>query len=55
MEPKMQPKNWRRKDLTRESNKNCRQRLEKKEPGKRNLTKIAAKKLEKKEPDKRIS
>jgi hypothetical protein len=29
--------------------------VEKKEPGKRNLTKTAAKKLEKKEPDKRIS
>ncbi len=55
MDPKMQPKNWRRKDLTRESHKNCRQRLEKKEPEKRNLTKTAAKKLEKKEPDKRIS
>ncbi len=67
----MQPKNWRRKDLTRESHKNCRQRSEKKEPEKRSLTKTAAKKLEKnltreshkncrqrlekKEPDKRIS
>jgi hypothetical protein len=35
MEPKMQPKNWRRKGLTRESHKSCRQRLEKKDPDKR--------------------
>jgi len=48
MEPKMQPKNWRRKDLTRESHKNCRQRLEKKEPDKRISQKMQPKNCERK-------